>query len=89
MQHYKLLMQVLNKRHLHHIEAFKKALKIHSEHVQERQKRVGEDNLFTAHMSLSMINIDRTNHRRRDVFGETQCISFILEEDDLLSIILY
>ena len=41
MQHYKLLMQVLNKRHLLHIESFKRALKLHSEHVQQRQKRVG------------------------------------------------
>jgi syntaxin 5 len=40
MQHYKLLMQALNKRHLVHIESFKTSLKIHSEHVQQRQKRV-------------------------------------------------
>lgn len=42
MQHYKLMMQVLNKRHTGHIESFKKALKTHSEHVQQRQKRVGK-----------------------------------------------
>lgn len=40
------MMQVLNKRHLAHIDSFKKALKIHSEHVQQRQKRVGEDAQF-------------------------------------------
>ena len=42
MQHYKLMMQVLTKRHSGHIESFKKALKTHSENVQQRQKRVGE-----------------------------------------------
>jgi hypothetical protein len=53
MQHYKLLMQVLNKRHLNHIESFKKALKLHSEHVQQRQKRVGKDIKLTTEMSLT------------------------------------
>jgi hypothetical protein len=42
MQHYKLLMEALNKRHLAHIGSFKEALKLHAEHVQLRQKRVGE-----------------------------------------------
>lgn len=55
MQHYKLLMQVLNKRHLNHIESFKKALKLHSEHVQQRQKRVGKDIKLITGMSVRII----------------------------------
>ena len=42
MQHYKLMMQTLNKRHLAHVEAFKAALKVHSENLKQRQKRVGK-----------------------------------------------
>ena len=42
MQHYKLMMQTLNKRHLAHVDAFKAALKVHSENVKQRQKRVGK-----------------------------------------------
>lgn len=55
MQHYKLLMQVLNKRHLNHIESFKKALKLHSEHVQQRQKRVGKDMRLTNYIFYRII----------------------------------
>jgi hypothetical protein len=39
-QHYKLLLQELGKRNASQIEAFKTALRVHAEHVKERQKRV-------------------------------------------------
>ena len=42
MQHYKLMMQTLNKRHVMHVDAFKAALKVHSENVKQRQSRVGK-----------------------------------------------
>ena len=54
MQHYKLMMQVLTKRHSGHIESFKKALKTHSQHVQQRQKRVGE----RCEKKIDIFNID-------------------------------
>jgi hypothetical protein len=41
-QHYKLMMQTLNKRHVSHVEAFKSALKVHSEHIKIRQQRVNK-----------------------------------------------
>jgi response regulator RpfG family c-di-GMP phosphodiesterase len=60
MQHYKLVMQVLNKRHLNHIESFKKALKLHSEHVQQRQKRVGKDIKLTNETSYLIMYCSKT-----------------------------
>jgi hypothetical protein len=42
MQHYKLLLQELTKRNAGQVEAFKTALKVHAEHVKERQKRVNK-----------------------------------------------
>lgn len=60
-------MQVLNKRHLNHIESFKKALKVHSEHVLQRQKRVGKRTPKYPVLRCLHDNCDVLNQTERNV----------------------
>ena len=80
MQHYKLMMQTLNKRHLAHVEAFKAALKVHSENVKQRQKRVGKygqgqdqvrASLVGTGTSSSSSSSSGSNHTQEQQHGNT------------------